>query len=56
MTREQAEARIAAQMSLAEKRRLATDEVDCTGTLEETRRQVTTLVAQLKEMAAASRR
>ena len=56
MTREQAEARIAAQMSLAEKRRLATDEIDCSGTIEETRRQVTALVAQLKEMAAAPRR
>jgi dephospho-CoA kinase len=56
MTREQAEARIAAQMSLAEKRRLATDEIDCSGTLEETRRQVTALVTQLKQMAAASQR
>jgi dephospho-CoA kinase len=55
MTREQAEARIAAQMSLAEKRRLATDEIDCSGTLEETRRQVTALVTRLKEIAAASR-
>jgi len=53
MTREQAQARIAAQMSLAEKRLLATDEIDCSGTLEETRRQVTALVVRLKQMAAA---
>ena len=52
MTREQAQARIAAQMSLAEKRRLATDEIDCVGTLEDTRRQVTDLVVRLKQMAA----
>ena len=53
MTREQAERRIAAQMSLDEKRRLADYEIDCSGPLEQTRRQVETLVAELKQLAAA---
>ncbi len=53
MTREQAERRIAAQMPLDEKRRLADYEIDCSGSLEQTRRQVETLVAELKQLAAA---
>ncbi len=53
MTREQAERRIVAQMSLDEKRRLADYEIDCSGSLEQTRRQVETLVAELKQLAAA---
>lgn len=52
MKRDQAEQRIAAQMDLAEKRRLADDEVDCSGSLEETRLQVIALVAKLKRLAA----
>ena len=51
MTREQAERRIAAQMNLAEKRKLADDEIDCSGTLDETRRQVVALVDQFKGLA-----
>ena len=53
MTREQAERRIAAQMPLDEKRRLADYEIDCSGSLEQTRRQVEKLVTELKQLAAA---
>ena len=53
MTREQAESRIAAQLDLTEKRKLANDEIDNSGTLDSTRRQVTSLVAKLKGLAAA---
>ena len=52
MTPEQIEARIAAQMPLDEKRLLADDQIDCSGTLEETRRQVEALVQKLKQLAA----
>lgn len=52
MTREQAEQRLAAQMPLDRKRRMADDEIDCSGSLEETRRQVERLVAKLKQLAA----
>lgn len=44
----QIDLRIAAQMPLEEKRRLATDEVDNSGTLEATRRQVESLAASLR--------
>ncbi len=50
---QQAEQRIAAQMPLEEKCRLADDVVDCSGSLEQTRRQVGVLVAQLTALAAA---
>lgn len=53
MTREEAERRIAAQMNLDQKRRMADDEIDCSGALEETRRQVEKLVGKLKQLAAA---
>lgn len=52
MSRQDAEARMAAQMPLDEKRRLATDEIDNSGSLAATRRQVEQLVAQLKIAAA----
>jgi dephospho-CoA kinase len=52
MTRDQADRRIAAQLDLAEKRKLADDEIDCSGTIEETRRQVVALVEKLKRLAA----
>jgi dephospho-CoA kinase len=55
MNKEQAEQRIAAQLGLAEKRKLADDEIDCSGTLEETRRQVVKLVEKLKHLAAPSK-
>ena len=54
MTPEQAQRRIAAQLSLAEKRKLATDEINCSGTLDQTRRQVTALVDRLKRGAVPS--
>ncbi len=54
MTPEQAERRIRAQMRLDQKRRMADDEIDCSGPLEETRRQVASLVAKLKQLAAAT--
>ncbi len=47
LTRQQAEQRIAAQMPVEEKRRLADDVIDCSGSLEDTRRQVRALVARL---------
>ncbi len=54
MTRELAEQRIAAQMQLDQKRRMADEEIDCSGSLEETWRQVESLVAKLKQLAAAA--
>jgi dephospho-CoA kinase len=54
MTREDAMRRIAAQMPLEEKRRLATDEIDNSGSLAATQQQVTQLVARLKSQAAAA--
>jgi len=51
---EQARQRIASQMSLEEKRKLADDEIDCSGTIENTRRQVTAMVERLKQMAVAA--
>ena len=52
---EDAERRLAAQMPLDEKRRLADDVIDCSRSIEETAQQVDELVAQLKQ-AAASRK
>jgi dephospho-CoA kinase len=54
LTRAQAESRIAAQMDLKEKRKLADDEIDNSGTLDGTRRQVAALVARLKQRAASA--
>jgi dephospho-CoA kinase len=48
MSREDAVQRIAAQMPLDEKRRLATDEIDNSGSLTATQKQVTELVARLR--------
>jgi dephospho-CoA kinase len=56
MPREQAEQRIAAQMPLEEKRKLAHDEIDCSGSLDHTKKQVRTLVKQLKQLAGARAR
>jgi len=53
MTHEQAERRIAAQVPLEEKQRLADYEINCSGSLEETRRQVEHIVAELRRLAAA---
>ncbi len=53
MAREDAERRIAAQLAMDQKRRMADDEIDCSGTLEHTRHQVEAVVEKLKRMAAA---
>jgi dephospho-CoA kinase len=55
LTQQQAAERIAAQMPIAEKRALADDPIDCSGTLEQTREETTRLVAKLKELAAKKR-
>jgi dephospho-CoA kinase len=48
MTEKEAQARIAAQMPVEEKLKLATYRIDCSGTMEETRRQVGELAKALK--------
>ena len=50
LTLEQAQQRIAAQMPLDEKRRMADEEIDCSSSLERTRKQVVALVAKLRRM------
>jgi len=52
MSRAEAERRIAAQMPAEQKRALADDQIDTSGTLDETRRQVDALVVHLKQLAA----
>jgi dephospho-CoA kinase len=52
LTMEQAQQRIAAQMPLEEKRRMADEVIDCSGTLEHTREQTIALLAGLKRMEA----
>jgi dephospho-CoA kinase len=54
MKREDAMQRIAAQIPLDEKRRMATDEIDNSGTLAATQKQVTDLVARWKTEASAA--
>lgn len=51
LTPEQIAQRIAAQMPLEKKQRLADDQIDCSGTLEATRQQVEQLVRRLKQLA-----
>jgi len=53
LTREQAQLRISAQMPAEEKRQLADEVVDCSGTIEETERQVKNLVERLKQLSAS---
>jgi dephospho-CoA kinase len=53
LTEEQARRRIAAQMPVDEKKRLADMVIDCSGTLEETQQQVAELIEKLKSSAAA---
>ena len=48
-----AQSRLAAQMPIDEKRRLADDAIDCSGSPEETERQVTLLVEKLKQLAGS---
>ena len=51
LTPEQAEKRIASQMPMEEKRQLADDQIDCSGTLEETTRQVDESLVRWKQVA-----
>lgn len=53
LSAEEIEQRIAAQMPVEEKRRMADELIDCSGDLEETRRQVNALVSRLNAEAAA---
>jgi len=50
LTLEQARQRIAAQMPVEEKRRMADEEIDCSVSMEHTREQATALFAKLKKM------
>jgi dephospho-CoA kinase len=50
-----AQLRIAAQMPMQEKRRLADEQIDCSGSVEQTERQVQAVIAKLKQKAAARR-
>jgi dephospho-CoA kinase len=52
-SRGEAQARIAAQMPIDQKRAKADDVIDCSKTIEETERQVDALLAKLKHLAAA---
>lgn len=52
LTVEQAKQRIAAQMPVEEKKRLADETIDCSGTLEWTREQVVGLYEKLRKMEA----
>jgi dephospho-CoA kinase len=55
LTEEQALQRIAAQMPMEEKRSLADETIDCSGSLEETERAVEQVVKRLMDAAAAGR-
>jgi dephospho-CoA kinase len=55
LTTEQAERRIASQIPMEEKRRLADDEIDCSGALEETIRETDEMFARWKQIARHSR-
>jgi dephospho-CoA kinase len=52
LTADQAKLRIAAQMPMEEKRRLGDETIDCSGSLEETERQVMEVVKRLSRPAA----
>jgi dephospho-CoA kinase len=56
LSAEAAQRRIAAQMPMDEKRRLADEVIDCSGSIEETERQVEALLAKLEQAAGASGR
>jgi dephospho-CoA kinase len=53
LTREQAQLRISSQMPAEEKRRLADEVIDCSGSMEETERQVKSVVEHLKQLSAS---
>jgi dephospho-CoA kinase len=54
LTEQEARQRIVAQLPIEEKLRYATEKIDCSGSLEETRRQVQALAAKLHDKAAKS--
>ena len=54
LSEEEARRRMAMQLSVTEKLRYATEKIDCSGSLEETRRQVEVLGARLRRKAASS--
>jgi dephospho-CoA kinase len=54
LSEDEARRRIAAQMPAEEKLNYATEKIDCSGSLEETRRQVGELAAKLRQGAAGS--
>ena len=54
LSEQEARQRIAAQLPIDQKLRLATEKIDCSGTLDETRRQVAALAAKLHVDAAKS--
>jgi dephospho-CoA kinase len=56
LTVEEARQRIAAQMPVEEKRRMADEVIDCSASLEHTREQVVALVAKLKRLEAEGTR
>ncbi|MGA3292864.1 MAG: dephospho-CoA kinase [Candidatus Acidiferrales bacterium] len=55
LSEEEAQRRIASQLPMDEKRRLADEVIDCSRSIEETEQQVVLLVAKLKQAAAATR-
>jgi dephospho-CoA kinase len=54
LTREQAQQRIASQMPADEKRKLATDVIDCSGSVEQTQEQTARVVDGLRKLAGAT--
>jgi dephospho-CoA kinase len=54
MSKAEARQRIAIQMPVAEKLALATEKIDCSGSMEETRRQVDALAAKLRAATPAN--
>jgi dephospho-CoA kinase len=53
MSEEEARQRIAVQMPVEEKLRLATEKLDCSGTMEQTRAQVKELASRLRKSITA---
>ena len=53
LSSEQAQVRIAAQMPMEEKRRLADEAIDCSGSIEQTERQVAEAVKRLMQSATS---
>ena len=55
LTPEDAQRRIASQMPMDEKRRLADDVIDCSGSIEDTEQQIDSLLVKLMRIATAPR-